>query len=105
MRKDFEGDCQISGGMMIEMVRFYFILFLSDFRNRKSKFLYIKSEFLFFFYFILFLFSEFFNQIERNCFKIVHRKYILQESERKKGREERIGREINFFFFFRESSV
>ena len=91
MRKDFEGDCQISGGMMIEMVRFYFILFLSDFRNRKSKFLYIKSEFLFF-YFILFLFSEFFNQIERNCFKIVHRKYISEESERetKKGRWERI---------------
>ena len=35
-------------------------------------------------------FSELFNQIERNCFKIVHRKYISEESERERKGERRV---------------
>ena len=52
-------------------------------------------------------FSEVFNQIERNCFKIVHRKYISEESERERKGErsvwgERQWKVFDFFFFFLE---
>ena len=50
-------------------------------------------------------FSEFYNQIERNCFKIVHRKYISEESERERKGERSVWRERQWkvfdFFFFR----